>query len=409
VNNQFRLKTVVTAVVLTMLTLLVGSFQAPSLAAQSPQSPDLVVDKGIAGGEETIIPGQSVRFEISVKNLGESAVQAVAVRDIYVQAVLKLSDIQENRGEGWVDSNPTVDPGELIWTNIELAPDQVWRAQYTATLGLPFAFTPAAGSEGLSPRSEIVNTAIVLAGDREVARKTNRVYVPLPPIGLNVTKATSGEGSIGPDGKARFTLIVENMANGLAFKNLSISDQFTGQEALPQIAGGVEVLNSSLLSEAALYEQKGDRIIWMLDQLLPGENWSVEYQTTIESFFEQGNREIKNVAVLYLPTGAGGHILDQSDELRLRVKQPQLSLSREIESSGDAEEFRPSDTAVFKLIYSNTGTAPATGVTLEESLDEQILDGQITIEDGGARNGALISWDLGEVAPGEVGEVSYWV
>jgi len=86
-----------------------------------------------------------------------------------------------------------------------------------------------------------------------------------------------------------------------------------------------------------------------------------------------------------------------------------LTLSRQIQSSGDAEEFRPGDTAIFKLIYSNSGTAPATGVKLEEHLDEQIVEGQITIDDGGTRSGALISWDLGEVAAGQVGEVSYRV
>lgn len=241
-----------------------------------------------------------------MRNVGESAVGAIVVQDVYDQAVLEISGIQENHGEGWVDSSPSEAPGTLIWTDVELAPDQVWQAHYTATLALPFTFSPTAGSEGDSLRSEIANTAVVLAGDRDVASKTSRLYVPLPPSGLSVRKTASGEGSIGPDGKARFTLTVENTTGGLTLTGLSVSDQFTSQEALPQIAGGVQVLDSNLLSGAGPYEQRSDRILWTVDRLSPGEAWSVEYQTTIDPLFEQGNREITNVAVLYLPTEGGG-------------------------------------------------------------------------------------------------------
>lgn len=74
-----------------------------------------------------------------------------------------------------------------------------------------------------------------------------------------------------------------------------------------------------------------------------------------------------------------------------------------------SEAPQPGDTLSFTLNYENTGTNTITGGMLMDDFDETLMGTPTNISDGGIADGNIIRWELGDIAPGTSGTVSYQV
>ncbi|WP_234952804.1 PKD domain-containing protein, partial [Rhodopirellula baltica] len=74
-----------------------------------------------------------------------------------------------------------------------------------------------------------------------------------------------------------------------------------------------------------------------------------------------------------------------------------------------SETPEPGDTLSFTLRYENTGTTTITGGVLMDDFDESLMGMPTNISDGGTADGNVIRWELGDIAPGAFGTVTYEV
>jgi hypothetical protein len=391
-----------------ILLAIFGVLNNPASAAPRLQSKNLTIDKQVITEDPTLRPGETIQFELTVTSLDEEPVENLTIKDNFDATVISISDIQVNTGEEWVTSSPLEEEGELAWVNIQLEANQVWQARYNATIANPLPAAYLIQSDPTTLKIDNINKATVEIDNREVASSTKILSIPIPGAGLKVKKTVIDDPSIGTDGVVRFNLSVENQTEGFLFDNLTVVDNFKGEATLPNIEA-ITVLDSSILQGIPVFENLGDQLIWNLDSLGPGNVWFVEYESTIEPFFDAGNKQITNATTLLVTSGENNFPLDEAEQLDLQIRIPHLILEREITSKSGEDEFRPGDSVIIKISYHNAGTDSAIGVVLQDSFDEKVVEGEININNNGRRNGSSVVWDLGAIAPGAAGEVSYEV
>ena len=294
---------------LVILLSIFGILINPASAAPRAQTENLTIDKQIVDGDPSIRPGQTIQFELTVTNLGEEPVESVTIKDNFDDAIFSISEMQVNTGEEWVTSSPLEEDGQLAWVNVQLEPNQVWQARYNATVANPLPVTYPIRSDSTSLKIDTINKATVQVEDREVASNTKILSIPIPGAGLKVQKTAFDDPSIGTDGVVRFNLSVENQTDDFVFDNLTVVDNFKGEAAVPNVET-VKVLDSSNLQGAPVFENVGDQIIWDLEPVGPGNIWFVEYESTIEPFFEACNQQMTSAPTLLVGTGVSSVPID---------------------------------------------------------------------------------------------------
>jgi uncharacterized repeat protein (TIGR01451 family) len=88
---------------------------------------------------------------------------------------------------------------------------------------------------------------------------------------------------------------------------------------------------------------------------------------------------------------------------------PQLSIQKAVTLLVDVNSdgnYSPGDTLQYTLNYQNTGSVDVTGAVIIDDFDEQILETPVQISGDTATNGE-ITWNLGSLAPGASGSVTY--
>jgi uncharacterized repeat protein (TIGR01451 family) len=214
---------------------------------------------------------------------------------------------------------------------------------------------------------------------------------------LEIVKTAEGDGTISPGNTVGFTLIVTNTGT-ISATNVVVSDDYD-QMALPTI----KVLSD--VEEAGGAQNDGDVITWQLEELAPDAMWKARYEVTAAEAFEAGTAEVSNVASV------------QADnveeivkvEVKLGVRAPQLTLTRQWKHVDGEGEVGPGATVLYTIRYSNKGTADATSVVLVDEFDEEVVPQVDSITGGGQRDAATIRWNLGNVRAGASGGVSYQV
>ncbi len=76
----------------------------------------------------------------------------------------------------------------------------------------------------------------------------------------------------------------------------------------------------------------------------------------------------------------------------------------DLDGSGDVS---PGDTVRYRINYANPGAGEVTGVMLRVQLDASHVASLVAVSDGGASDGGAIRWDIGTLASGGEGHVTY--
>jgi uncharacterized repeat protein (TIGR01451 family) len=124
-------------------------------------------------------------------------------------------------------------------------------------------------------------------------------------------------------------------------------------------------------------------LVWKLGDLAPGATRTVEYTAA--------PREVGTLIVKTLVRGDAG--VRREAEHRVKVGQPALSVVK----TGPKERL-VGRIATYRLSVSNTGTLPATRVSVSDELPPEIAFAGAS--DGGKLERDTVRWNLGTLAPG---------
>jgi len=103
--------------------------------------------------------------------------------------------------------------------------------------------------------------------------------------------------------------------------------------------------------------------------------------------------------------------LEATDETRV-VAEPVLDLAKTVDVNGtDRATARPGDTLTYTITYGNSGLGAAGNVVLQDRLPQYVTYVSGSATNGGTYNGLnrMITWNLGNLAVGDIGSVSFQV
>lgn len=216
---------------------------------------------------------------------------------------------------------------------------------------------------------------------------------------LTIVKTAEGGGTIAPGQVVRFHITVINTGPGTA-TNVVVQDDYD-QMAMPTI----KILSTGAETWSE-YVQDEDVITWQLGDLEPDAEWLASYEATAAEAFEPGTTEVYNVA-----SAQGDNVWEVAQAtVVLAVVAPQLALTRQWEQVDGERGIVPGDTVRYMIGYSNNGVAGATNVVLVDTFDETVVQQVDNITGDGQRpDAATVRWNLGTLAAGTTGLVSYEV
>jgi uncharacterized repeat protein (TIGR01451 family) len=356
----------------------------------------LELDKTYVGyddldGSGSLSPGDTARYEVAWRNTGNAAATGVQLVDDPDEAWLSsVSDVSD--GGVW-------DGSTITWSCGTVEPGASGTYSYATVLAGPGAFP--------SGLTEVPNTATLSCSEGGVLTDAANVVVAAG-VSLSLVKTwswtdTDGNGVLSPGDTVSYDLTWANGGDATAPGAVVVDD--------PD-----EVWLASVLTDGVW---DGDTIAWALGDLPPGASGTLSYDVVLAEagVFPTGETVVGNTAVL---TDTNGGWIEASAEVTVAAA-PILGLTKVLASSetlltaflneaaasaasgasasaSAGETFATGTRAVWELTLTNSGTATAEGATLEDSLPAGLA--YVSATGGAAESGGVVTWSLGDVAPG---------
>jgi uncharacterized repeat protein (TIGR01451 family) len=326
-------------------------------------------------GNGVLSPGDGVTYEVTVTNDGNAPVDGALLVDDPDEAA--FADVDD---DGW-------DGARIVWELGTLEPGASETFTYTATLHGAGVFGPG--------ETDAVNTVTLTADGR--APLTDAVTVTVTAgNALRLAKSvtgwddTDGDGALSPGDTVHYALVAANDGNAPA-TGVTLTDVPDAGRFVSSTATGWD----------------GTRGAWDLGTLDPGEEATFAYDAVLAGAgaFPDGSTEVGNVATLSAadasPVTDDATVTVSADAVLVVVES--VTWYEDLDGSGG---LSPGDEVYYEITYTNTGNATATASSLTVDPDETWVVA-VEVEDGGAYDGDLVTWDLGDLAPGETGVVGY--
>lgn len=130
------------------------------------------------------------------------------------------------------------------------------------------------------------------------------------------------------------------------------------------------------------------------------------------------------ISIPWTNTSAGAHIVqviatppfsqftgnDKATRLIFVGDQPLLQINKSVSLLVDADgdsNISPGDTVMYTIAYENQGSSDVKNAVITDDYDETFLLTPTQISDGGSTDGGIITWNLGTLAAGSSGFVTY--
>ncbi|HOY69033.1 MAG TPA: hypothetical protein PLP29_19310, partial [Candidatus Ozemobacteraceae bacterium] len=241
--------------------------------------------------------------------------------------------------------------------------------------------------------SVITNTATVRYADangnpRTPALGTASTTLEAAPVLRAVKHPSSDPVAMG--GRLSYTIDYENAGNAPA-AGITLAD--TLSPLVSPVAYAPAILRPAAGGQPA-------RLVWNIPALAAGEKGRVQFSVDVSAdpaIIRDGDRIVNLLDIASPQTGS------QSLLVTIVGQAPNL----QVELSASRAEAGPGDEINYTISYTNKGNLPSTASLLSVRLPDEtaLVEGSI-IGNGGIRN-RLISWDLGSLAPGAAGRVSF--
>ncbi len=350
---------------------------------------ELTIDKLLTGYVDNdldgvVSPGDVLHYQLSYGNVGNADATSVLLTD----------DIDE----AWVVSIDAVTGGGvydgdvITWSLGTLGAGASSSVTYEATLGDSGYFP-----DGVTT---VTNTAVLSSLEDGPISDTDSVDVT---AGASLSLAKSvlgsddvdGDGVLSPGDVVHYALAWSNPGNAPATAVVLTDD-----------VSDAWIASVDAISSGGSYD--GDVIAWSLGTVVPGESGTETYDVTLAAAgtFPDGSTTVPNTATII--SAEVDPITDSASVVV--VASADLAVAKTHTGYSDTDgngALSPGDTVFYSVDYANNGNATATSSTLTDDPDELWVAGISAISGGGAYDGDVITWSLGDLAPGASGTVTY--
>jgi uncharacterized repeat protein (TIGR01451 family) len=335
-------------------------------------------------------PGDAVTYRIRLRNDGNMLARNVLVTDDVDASLVSISaptGIVAGRRVTW---SPTTDPR---LATLGLGAGNAVELTLVAVIAAPLPNGTAVANQATATPSGFPS---ILSDDPDVGGASDpTVFLVQSQASLTFTKSVQDLSPLTPyqpGDRVRYTLTVT--AGGDApVRDLSITD------TLPATLTTIDASLSNGSVTGNLVSWSSSTGAAALGRLNPGQAATLTVEATIVSGTADGTLVDNQAAAA--SADLTGAILSDGDVgtagaqvTRFRVvAKPFLTLVKTVALVADANnEFNPGDTIAYTLVLTNSGTAPASGVTLTDTFDSRlaILDAA-----GGTVAAQAVTWSFG--------------
>ncbi len=351
----------------------------------------LTIAKGSTGFTDVdldgvLSPGDVVQYRVDYSNPGDADATSVSLTDDPDETLVAAI--------GSVSDSGTYDGDVISWSVGTLAAGSSGFVTYEATMAAAGSFTDGS--------TAVLNVATISSSEVPDTSDTETVTV-LAAASINVDKVlvgsvdTDGDGLVSPGDTLQFRVDYSNSGNADA-TNVTLTDD----------PDETYVAGVSNISGSGAFD--GDLVSWSLGTVATGTAGSVTYDVLLGSAgtFADGTTSVLNTAVL--TSTEDGPVTDTVTTPV--VAAAAITLSKTNTGFADTDGngvVSPGDTLHYALVWTNTGNAAATSVTLSDDVDESWIASVTSISAPGAYDGDVISWALGTIAPSATGTETYSV
>lgn len=342
-------------------TLNNEAFADATNASQVDDDADVVVDNGDddepylsitkSVDDDTVRPGQDIRYTIRVENTGDGDATNVRITDDTPNRIRPYEDSLDIDSDGYVEADDLFDDGVVI---DELRPGEEVVIRYDARVD-----SDATGGMRLT------NEAVARDDEGDRAEDDATVVVEEDAAYLNITK-TVNRSSVDAGDEVEYTIVVENTGDSDA-TDLYITDNLP-MHLIDYIRGTLEV-DGSYITDEDLFDD-GVRA----SRLRPGDEITITYSALVDEEIDD-DTTIENMAEVEADDGlqdrdfahvyvAGGQILEPSVKLTKLVKN-ETTGEGTFSSSNNAN---PGNVLVYKITLTNNGDETLTGLRVTDVL-----------------------------------------
>jgi len=318
-------------------------------------------------GPHRATPGEIITYVLTYSNVGTTIATGVVITDLLHSHVLTPVV---------TFSGPTITPraGQpFVWDVAPLPPGAQGVITITATVSM--------GHRGLLPNQATIATAAPEVNESNNTSALVSTAVLIPELVLE----KFGPASALPGMGITYVLTYVNLGNEVA-TSVVITD------LLPAAIQNVSVLSAGTV----ITQLGGSAYVWDVADIPPGSSGIITLTGTIAPTFRG---TLVNTATIF----AASPDLDlenNSDTLETFVSIADVAIAKSGPAAALAGEH-----ITYTLAFTNTDTAPATGVVITDTLPASLLDVVVTSSLPGVTTwpGSAFVWDIPDLAPGESG------
>jgi len=335
-------------------------------------------------GNGVLSPGDTVHYQLDYQNSGNADATSAALSDdpdeTYVSGISAIS------GGGLYDGNT------ISWSLGTIAAGTSGTLTYDALMGAAGTF-----ADGTTP----VNNTATLTSNEDGPHSASETVTVTAGVSLAVAKSstgttdTDGDGMVSPGDTVHYQVVATNNGDADA-NNVSLSDD-------PDETYVASIAN---ISDLGLYD--GATISWSLGTLAAGGSVTVTYDAVlhVDGTFPAGMTNVVNT--VSLSSDEDGPITDSETVVVDAAADVTLAKASTGYTDSDGDGLlSPGDTVHYQLDWANNGDADANNAVLVDDPDETYVASIGTVSGGGLYDGNTILWNLGTLAAGTSGSLTY--
>ena len=342
----------------------------------------------------TASPGDELDYRVVYQNNGNAAASNISVSDTLqphqtlVSGSCSPSCTVNGSTLSWTIAGP-VNPGaaNAVTLTFSVTLDSVFPA------GTTDVTNQASGTSTQEPNGFTSNQTDVQVGAGPNSQVVKSVRV-------NGTGDYMSSVTASPGDTLNYKLVYTNTGNAAA-SNVNISDTLTAHQTL---------VDGSCSPSCTV---SGSTLSWHFDSVQPGAANAVTmtFSTTLDSVFPAGTTDVQNAAVCTTDQEPNcnsntTHTTVPAAPASQLVKGVRNHSTDPTGAFGLTADASPGDTIDYQIVYSNTGDAPASGVTVQDALTAYQTLVPSSCSPTCTVNGSTLSWSLGTVQPGAANAVT---
>ncbi|MCQ3830866.1 DUF11 domain-containing protein [Microbulbifer elongatus] len=349
---------------------------------------DLVIDKVVNDEDNIAFPGEVVTYTLSYANVGTASAPETRVFEL-LPANTTFDPTNSTPGWQLEDGRYVIDIGEV-------APGETGQVQFAVIIDDPLpadfqVFTNVALIDYNDSNGPDQDPANNTTADRD-----SPAIVVVAAPDYQIDKIENFEDPANPGDTISWTIVASNVGNQNG-TGVVVTDQLPDQS----------LFTDFVASDGGIVDTQAGTVTWNIGDLAAGDSVSLTLTTTVQDQVPANVGAQTNIVTI-TDDGSNGADPDpsnNSDSETFEIEFVDLFIDKD-----DKEvEPRPTESIVYTLTYGNRGNATSTGVVITETLPPNTTFDADNSTPGWVRSGDTYTFDVGTLAPGEQGSITFAV